>query len=102
MYPAFSDFYGKKIALLLYFLAENGETSAAIVKGTAYFQDGFLRLHRGNAVAPVPIPLRLVWRAKAVTAEFQDILGDADFVIQATLSELNLPEANLGNLLKTA
>lgn len=88
MLKALTDLYGKKIALLLYFLDENLETSAVIVRGTAYFQDGALRLHRGASLPPLPIPLKLVWRAKPVSADLHEILGDVDYCIQGTHPEL--------------
>lgn len=89
MLKALTDLYGKKIALLLIFLDENQETAAVIVRGTAYFQDGSLRLHRGAMLPPLAIPLKLVWRAKPVPPEYHEILGDVDFVIQGTPSELD-------------
>jgi hypothetical protein len=89
MLKALTDLYGKKIALLLFFLDENQDTSAVIVRGTAYFQDGSLRLHRGATLPPLAIPLKLVWRAKAVPPEYHEILGDVDYCIQGTPSELD-------------
>jgi hypothetical protein len=90
MLNALTDLYGKKIALLLWFIDENQETSAVVLRGTAYFQDGALRLHRGSSVPPLPIPLKLVWRAKIVPAEYQEILGDVDYCIQGTPTELEV------------
>lgn len=89
MYRALTDLYGKKIALLLWFLNEERDTSAVVVRGTAYFQDGALRLHRGSMLPPLPLPLRMVWRATPVPSEYMDILGEVDFCIQGTVAELH-------------
>jgi hypothetical protein len=89
MLKALTDLYGKKIALLLWFLDENQETSAVIVRGTAYFQDGSLHLHRGATLPPLAIPLKLVWRAQPVPNDYHEILGDVAYCIQGTPADLD-------------
>lgn len=95
MYNTLTDFYGKKIALLLHFLNENKEKSAVLVTGTAFFQDGYLRLHRGSSIPPLPIPLKIVWRAIPVKDDIRDIVGDADFLMEGTIAEI--PQMSGGN-----
>ena len=87
---AFSDLFGKKLALLIWYNNEAGERTAGIVNGTGFLHDGNLALHRGNLVPPMPIPLKLVWRAKVVPHELKDILKMADYCIQASVQELGL------------
>ncbi len=87
---AFSDLFGKRLALLIWYNNEAGETTAGIVNGTAFLHDGKMALHRGSLVPPMPIPVNLVWRAKLVPAEMKDILNMADYCIQATAKELEL------------
>lgn len=88
MNVALPDLYGKKLALLLWFVDENMDTTAAVVSGIAFQSEGHLCLHRGSILAPVRLPLHLVWRATLVPVEVADILGDADYVIQAEMAEL--------------
>jgi hypothetical protein len=87
---AFSDLFGKKLALLVWYHNESGETAAAIVSGTAFLHDGQMALHRGSLLPPLPIPLAMVWRAKLVPSDLQDILRMADYCIQGTVAELGL------------
>lgn len=90
MKVAFSDLFGKRLALLIWYNNEAGETTAGIINGTAFLHDGNMALHRGNLVPPLPIPLKLIWRAKAVPKEMHDILNMADYCIQGTVQELGL------------
>lgn len=87
---AFPDFFGKKLALLLWYNNENGEPAAALVTGTAFLHDGQMALHRGCLLPPLPIPLPMVWKAKQVPNDLKDILKMADFCIQGTMHELGL------------
>ncbi len=87
---AFSDLYGKKIALLIWYHNENGDHAAGLVNGTGFLHDGQMAIHRGSLLPPMPIPLAMVWRAKEVPAELKDILRMADFCIQGTVHELGL------------
>lgn len=90
MNVAFPDLFGKKVALLLWYFNENGESTAGVVSGTAFLHDGNMAIHRGSLLPPLPIPLSLVWRAKQVPSDLKDILKMADYCIQGTLSELDL------------
>ena len=87
---AFSDLFGKKVALLVWYNNEKGETTAGVVSGTAFLHDGHMALHRGSLLPPLQIPLQLVWRAKQVPNDLKDILRMADFCIQGTVKELGL------------
>lgn len=91
---ALPDLYGKRLALLLWFLDEEMETTAAVVSGIAFQSEGFLCLHRGSILPPFRIPLHLVWRATLVPPEVSDILGTADYCIQADMSEMELGKAS--------
>jgi len=83
-----TDLYGKKLALLLWFLNEEMETSHVVVTGTGFMHDGHLSLHRGSILPPVRIPLALVWRAQEVPEQARTILNGADYVIRASVAEL--------------
>lgn len=85
---AFPDLFGKKVALLVWYNNESGESTAGVVSGTAFLHDGQMALHRGSLLPPLTIPLALVWRAKRVPTELKDILKMADFCIPSTLVEL--------------
>jgi hypothetical protein len=85
---AFPDLFGKKLALLIWYNNERGDTTAGVVCGTAFLHNGHLALHRGSLLPPFPIPLAMVWRAKVVPNELKDILKMADFCIQGTVGEL--------------
>lgn len=87
---AFSDLFGKKLALLIWYNNENGDTTAGVVSGTAFLHDGQMAIHRGSLLPPLPIPLNMVWRAKHVPNELKDILKMADYCIQGTVRELGL------------
>jgi hypothetical protein len=87
---AFSDLFGKKLALLIWYNNENGDTTAGVVSGTAFLHDGKMALHRGSLLPPLPIPLAMVWRAKQVPHELKDILKMADYCIPGTVVELGL------------
>ncbi len=90
MNVAYSDLFGKKVALLVWYNNESGDQTAGVVSGTAFLHDGQMALHRGSLLPPMAIPLQLVWRAKRVPNELKDILKMADFCIQGTVSELGL------------
>jgi hypothetical protein len=87
---AFSDLFGKKLALLLHFRNENGEQAAGLVCGTAFLHEGKMAIHRGNLLPPLSLPLEIVWRAKLVPGEMKDLLKKADYCLQATVAELGL------------
>lgn len=87
---ALSDLYGKKLALLLWYTNEDNEATAAVVSGVAFLHNGHLSLHRGNLLPPLRIPLHLVWRARPVPQDLQDIVEQADYCIQGMISELPL------------
>ncbi len=87
---AYSDFFGKKLALLLWYNNEKGEAAAALVTGTAFLHDGKMALHRGSLLPPLPIPMTMVWKAKQVPHDLKDILRMADYCIQGTMHELGL------------
>ncbi len=85
---ALTDLYGKKLALLLWYVNQDFEQSAVIVSGVGFLHDGCLSIHRGNLLPPMQIPLFLVWRAQAVPEELKDIVQGADYCIQASMAEL--------------
>ncbi|MEM0999521.1 MAG: hypothetical protein AAGN35_20860 [Bacteroidota bacterium] len=87
---ALTDLYGKKLALLVWYTTEDSETRAAVVSGIAFMHNGKLSLHRGHVLPPQPVPLRVVWRARRVPEDLQDILEDADYCIQGTVAELGM------------
>ncbi|HHG84197.1 MAG TPA: hypothetical protein ENJ82_05550 [Bacteroidetes bacterium] len=87
---ALSDLYGKKFALLIWYMTEDQETRAATVSGIAFMHKGQLSLHRGNILPPLSIPLQMVWRARCVPEDLKDILHKADYCIQGTITELGL------------
>jgi hypothetical protein len=87
---AYSDLFGKKLALLVWYQNENGDPTAGVMSGTAFLHDGQMAIHRGNLLPPLRIPLDLVWRAKQVPNDLKDILRMADYCIQGTLQELGL------------
>lgn len=93
MNVAFPDLFGKKVALLLWYFNDKGESTAGVVSGTAFLHDGNMAIHRGSLLPPLTIPLSLVWRAKQVPSDLKDILKMADYCIQGTLSELDLGAA---------
>lgn len=87
---ALSDLYGKKIALLIWYMTEDQETRAAIVTGVAFLHQGQLSLHRGHILPPLTVPLAMVWRARLVPDDLKDILQMADYCIQGTVTEFEL------------
>jgi hypothetical protein len=87
---AFSDLFGKKVALLVWYNNESGDVTAGVVSGTAFMHDGHMAIHRGSLLPPMQIPLSLVWRAKRVPSELKDILKMADYCIPGTALELGL------------
>jgi hypothetical protein len=87
---AFSDLFGKKVALLLWYNNESGDATAGVVSGVAFLHDGHMAIHRGSLLPPMQIPLPLVWRAKQVPNELKDILKMADYCIQGTIREMGL------------
>ncbi|MEM7036680.1 MAG: hypothetical protein AAF570_06845 [Bacteroidota bacterium] len=90
---ALSDLYGKKLALLIWYMNEDNEASAAIVSGIAFQHNGHLSIHRGNILPPTAVPLHLIWRARPVPEDLKDIVRDADYCIQATIGELGMVES---------
>lgn len=90
MNVAFSDLFGKKVALLVWYNNESGDPTAGVVSGTAFLHDGQMAIHRGSLLPPMAIPLQLVWRAKRVPNDLKDILKMADYCIQGTVRELGL------------
>lgn len=97
MAVAFSDLYGKKLALLVWYQNNNGEAKAGLVTGTGFLHDGHLAVHRGSILPPLTLPLEMVWRAKAVPGELKDILKGADYCIQGTVRELGLVKPAKGD-----
>lgn len=87
---AFSDLFGKKLALLVWYTNENGDPTAGVVSGTAFLHDGHMAIHRGSLLPPIQIPLQLVWRARQVPNDLKDILRMADYCIQGTIRELGM------------
>lgn len=82
-----TDLYGKKLALLLWFLNENMDFTAVVVSGKGFLHDGHFSLHRGPMLPPVRIPLNMVWRAQEVPDHLQDIVNGADYCLQGTIAE---------------
>lgn len=85
---ALTDLFGKKIALLLWFMNEEFEEITVLVSGVAFLHEGELSLHRGHLLPPFPVPLAVVWRAKQVPEDLKDIVEGADYAIQATMAEV--------------
>lgn len=87
---ALTDLFGKKLALLLWYVDKNFEQSAVIVSGVGFLHDGCLSLHRGHLLPPLQIPLALVWRAQSVPDDLKDIVKGADYCIQASMAEMEI------------
>jgi hypothetical protein len=87
---ALTDLYGKKLALLVWYTSADAEPRAAVVSGVAFMHNGKLSLHRGNILPPLAVPLHLVWQARPVPTDLQNILQHADYCIQGTVKELGI------------
>ncbi len=87
---ALTDLFGKKLALLLWYIDQDFEERAVIVSGVGFLHDGCLSLHRGHLLPPLRIPLALVWRAQEVPDELKDIVTGAQYLIQASLAEMEI------------
>lgn len=83
-----TDLYGKKIALLLWFLNENQDFTAVVVSGKGFQHNGNFGLHRGPLLPPISIPLDLLWRAQLVPEHLRDILSGAEYCLEGTIAEL--------------
>ena len=93
---ALTDLFGKKLALLLWYVNEEFEQSAVIVSGVGFLHDGCLSIHRGSLLPPMQIPLALVWRAQPVPEDLKDIVKGADFCIQASMAEMETRDQAAG------
>lgn len=87
---ALTDLYGKKLALLLWFLNENMDFTAVVVSGKGFLHNGHFSLHRGSMLPPVRIPLNMIWRAQEVPEHLRDIVNGADYCLQGTIAEFGL------------
>lgn len=89
---ALTDLFGKKLALLLWYLDEDFEQRAVIFSGVGFLHDGCLSLHRGPLLPPLQIPLALVWRAQEVPDDLRDIVKGAAYCIQASMAEMEMKD----------
>lgn len=83
-----SELNGQQLAILLWFVNENWESSAAIIGGILENKDGFLRLNRSGGLAPVQIPWKLVPEIKPVPDDARDIFGPANCWLEMTIRDL--------------
>ena len=87
-----SDLHGKSLALLIWYINENMDSTAAIVSGTAEIRGAKMSLVRGSFLPKMQVPGRLLTRVKSVPAEAKDIFGDAEYFLELTINDL--PNAN--------
>lgn len=83
-----SELQGKKLAILLWYVNEGWDSSAALINGVLENRNGILLLIRDQNLPPVNIPWKMVPAIQAVSADVQDIFGSAGFWLEMTIQDL--------------
>jgi hypothetical protein len=87
---ATSEIFGKNLAILLWYVNEGFDPTAALIHGVLENQNGYLMLVRGAHLPSLHIPWKTAMAIQAVTPEVQDIFGDAGFWVEMTIRDLQV------------
>lgn len=84
----FEELTGKKLAMIVWGEDDNGEDDVAVFTGIARWTGEHLYLDREDNPKPFQIPDELLERIEITPEEIKDIVLDAEYYFNATISPL--------------